>query len=69
LNIRLLKGIAGKLLVRNADGKIMYNREIGEQNGLHLQVDTRQWPVGIYLCTIQDYSGEQGRWISFIIVH
>ncbi|MFM9950607.1 MAG: right-handed parallel beta-helix repeat-containing protein [Saprospiraceae bacterium] len=69
LNIRLLKGIAGKLLVRNADGKIMYNREIGEQNGLHLQVDTRQWPVGIYLCTIQDYSGDQGRWISFIIVH
>jgi len=67
LNIRLPKNATGKLMIRNAEGKIMHNLEIEEQGRQALLVDTRHWPSGIYFCAIHGNSSELNRRVSFII--
>ena len=68
-NIRLPKGVAGKLLIRNADGKIMYHQEIESNTEQELSVTTTPWPAGIYVCKLHEVSGHTNRQFTFVVTH
>lgn len=68
-NVRLPKGIAGKILIRNADGKIMYHQEIGAHAGQSVSVNTSQWPAGIYFCIFYEDAGQINNQLTFVVTH
>jgi len=68
-NIRLPKGIAGKLQIRNADGKIMYDQEIEANAVQQLSINTAYWPAGAYLCILTESNGQANRQFTFVVSH
>lgn len=70
LFIRLPKGVAGNIDIRNADGKTMYAFEIGEPTGQTLHIDTKGWTAGVYFCSIYNNSTHPlNRRFSFVVTH
>lgn len=67
--IQLPPDVVGKLRVWNAEGKVMYEQEIGAHTGQRLSINTAQWPAGIYFCSLHKQNGQMGQRVAFVVMH